>query len=332
MQEPQENSPTPITKPTASPIIETSSPEGGLANTALIQQIFMGPNGLRAGWRLAIYVAAFLVLLSAIFLVLPYLVPPSRGRVPPLWMFLVRECISLISAVLPAFVLARFEGRRFGDYGLPGKGAFGGRFWVGALWGIVAFSILILVMRGIGVFSFGALALHGSRMLKFAVFWAVLFLMVGLFEEFLTRGYTLFTLAQGMGFWPAAVLLSAAFGGFHLSNSGEGWMGASGAAAIGLFFSLTLRRTGNLWFAVGMHMSWDWSETYLYSVPDSGLVLPGHLLNSSFHGPMWLTGGSVGPEGSVLVLVLIAGMWVMFDRVYPAKIVAGTEASSTNRG
>jgi hypothetical protein len=45
--------------------------------------------------------------------------------------------------------------------------------------------------------------------------------------------------------------------------------------------------------------------------------VPGHLLNSSFHGPAWLTGGSVGPEGSVLVFVVIVAMWVLFDRIYP---------------
>jgi hypothetical protein len=44
--------------------------------------------------------------------------------------------------------------------------------------------------------------------------------------------------------------------------------------------------------------------------------VPGHLLNSSFHGSRWLTGGSVGPEGSVLVFVVIAAAWLLFDRLY----------------
>jgi hypothetical protein len=68
---------------------------------------------------------------------------------------------------------------------------------------------------------------------------------------------------------------------------------------------------------VGFHLSFDWGETFLYSVPNSGTVEPGHLLNSSFHGPMWLTGGSVGPEGSIFVFVLIALLWILLDRMYP---------------
>ena len=93
-------------------------------------------------------------------------------------------------------------------------------------------------------------------------------------------------------------------------------MGLSGAALIGLFFCLTLRRTGNLWFAVGFHASWDWGESFLYSVPDSGEKAPGHLLSSSFHGSPWLTGGSVGPEGSVFLFLVIALVFVAFDRIY----------------
>jgi CAAX protease family protein len=285
--------------------------------------VFIGPDGLRAGWRFAIYLAAFLALRFAFsFASRPLLPHPAHGQLPPLWAFLVDESGRLAAAIIPALALGRLENRPFGTYGLPLRGAFGKQFWIGMLWGFAAITVLLSVMRGAGAFYFGGLALHGVRVLKFAAFWGVLFLVVGLFEDFLFRGYTQFTLAQGMGFWPAALLLSAIFGALHLSNPGEAWVGALGASLIGLFFCLTLRRTGALWFAVGMHTAWDWSETFFYSVPDSGLVAPGHLLHSSFHGPRWLTGGSVGPEGSVLVFVIIALLWVVFDRVYPANASA----------
>ena len=53
--------------------------------------------------------------------------------------------------------------------------------------------------------------------------------------------------------------------------------------------------------------------------PDSGIVMPGHLLASSFHGPAWLTGGTVGPEGSAFDFVVFAILFVVFDRVYRMK-------------
>jgi membrane protease YdiL (CAAX protease family) len=145
----------------------------------------------------------------------------------------------------------------------------------------------------------------------------VLFLLTGLFEEFLVRGYSQWVLGQAMNFWPAAAFLSLAFGYIHGDNPGESKIGLVAAGLIGFFLCLTLRRTGDLWWAVGFHMAWDWGESYLYSVPDSGMLLPGHLINSSLHGPVWLTGGSTGPEGSYLVFVVIGALWVLFDRAYP---------------
>jgi len=68
---------------------------------------------------------------------------------------------------------------------------------------------------------------------------------------------------------------------------------------------------------VGFHAAWDWGETFFYSVPDSGTVFPGHLLSSSLHGAPWLSGGSVGPEGSVLCFVVIVLLAAAFDRMYP---------------
>ena len=153
--------------------------------------------------------------------------------------------------------------------------------------------------------------------------WAAVFLAVGFAEEFLFRGYLQFTLAEGMGFWPAALLLSLIFGAVHLHNPGEGVVGALSVFTIGMFLCLTLRRTGDLWLAIGWHAAFDFGETYLYSVPNSGLVMPGHLLAASLHGARWLTGGSVGPEGSVFSFAVLAVTFVAFDRVYrPRKEAA----------
>jgi len=52
-------------------------------------------------------------------------------------------------------------------------------------------------------------------------------------------------------------------------------------------------------------------------VPDSGQIAPRHLIRSSLHGPRWLTGGSTGPEASVLLFVVLLMVWIVFDRAYP---------------
>jgi uncharacterized protein len=306
-------------QPDSAPVIPLQQPMEPM------HTIFVGPQGLRAGWRLLLYVVMWRGLRMLLGVLLEDIEPHLAVKV---WLDMMTELGSFVVVAIPAVVMGWGEKRRFGDYGLPGRGAFGKSFWVGMVWGIVAITGLMLAIGGVGDFSLGRVALHGQRILKFAAFWGAFFVVVGLFEEFLLRGYTQFTLTQGIGFWPAALLLSTTFAALHFGNPGETWVGLLAVAAIGLLFCLTLRRTGNLWFAVGFHASWDWGESYLYSVPDSGQVLPGHLLNSSLHGPDWLTGGSVGPEGSYLVFVVIGALWVLFDWAYP-EVKYGANHSRT---
>ena len=289
------------------PVVE---PQPSFAN-----RVFIGPQGLRPLWRFLIYVLLFAACAFGFSLVLRGTVRPQSGQSNVVGQ-MVGEIVLLVSVIVPAIIMGIFEKRSLRDYGLPGRSAFGKHFWVGLFWGVAAVTVLIVGMRGAHAFYFGNLVLHGARLWKWALWWGIFFLFVGFFEEFSFRGYTQFTLTTGMGFWPAALLLSFLFGAIHLGNPGEAWVGGLSAGLIGLFLAFTLRRTGSLWWAVGFHQGFDWGETFLYSVPNSGMVTPGHLLNSYFHGPRWLTGGSIGPEGSVLVFVLILLLFVVFDRVY----------------
>ncbi len=275
--------------------------------------VFLGPKGIYPGIRWLTYLAMAWV----VFQVEGWLVMSLQSHLGVLWWRMIIEASMMLAAILPAFVMARIEDRPFGDFGLPARCAFGQKFWVGTLWGLTSLSALMLLLRVTGALEFGALQLHGARIWKFAAFYALLFLFAALFEDFLMRGYSQWVLSQGMSFWPTAAFLSAAFGYIHGRNPGETPTGLVAAGLIGFFFCLTLRRTGDLWWAVGFHMAWDWGESYLYSVPDSGSLLPGHLISSSFHGPDWLTGGSVGPEGSYLVFVVIGALWFVFNRAYP---------------
>jgi membrane protease YdiL (CAAX protease family) len=234
----------------------------------------------------------------------------------PIWRLIV-ESMMMLAAVVPAFLMARVEGHPFSDFGLPLRSAFHQGFWVGSLWGLGALTAMMLLLRASGAFQFGHLALHGVRVSKFAIYYAALFLATAFFEEFLLRGYSQWILSRAIKFWPAAICLSILFGYMHQGNPGEARTGLFAAGLIGFFLCFSLRRTGNLWWAVGFHMAWDWGESFLYSVPDSGALLPGHLLNSTMHGPDWLTGGSVGPEGSYLVFLVIAALWILFNRTYP---------------
>jgi membrane protease YdiL (CAAX protease family) len=298
-------------------------PPHGPRSTA--QVIFWNEHEFRAGWRLLIYLLfCMLFLMAETFLAMALHLPLiGRTGITPTSM-LVQEVSEAFAAVAAAVIMGMLEGRPFGVYGLPRSAAFGAKFWQGAAWGIVMIAANIFLIRAFHGYSFGGLALRGPAIAGYAALWGIVFLFVGFFEEFLFRGYTQFTLATGVGFWPAAILLSAGFGAVHLRNGGEDKVGALSVFVIAMFFCLTLRRTGNLWFAVGLHAAFDWGETFLFSAPDSGIVAPGHLFNASFQGPVWLTGGTVGPEGSVISFAVVAIAAAIFANVYkPEKPIIG---------
>jgi uncharacterized protein len=160
------------------------------------------------------------------------------------------------------------------------------------------------------------MGIHGATIISATAAWGMTFIVVGLAEEFAFRGYLQYTLTTGLGFWPSAILLSLLFGLAHRGNPGETKFGLLSVVIFGLLFCLFLRRTGNLWWAVGFHAGWDWGQTFFYGVPDSGILPYHNLLNCSFSGPAWLTGGSVGPEASVFTPIVLGVVAVLFVRAY----------------
>ena len=88
----------------------------------------------------------------------------------------------------------------------------------------------------------------------------------------------------------------------------------------GLFWCYTLWRTGTLWFAIGFHAMSDYADMVLFAQPNTGnhgQSLTGHLLNISYHGPEWLTGGPRGTEASALEFLILAILFLAFERAYP---------------
>jgi uncharacterized protein len=296
------------------------SPEGSPQSSPppAESRVFQSQSLLFVFLRICLYIALATGISFALQWIMATLLTAERSLYSPKTL-LIAEGSSLAGAFAAAAVMSRLERRSFGDYGLPARGAFGKLFWQGALFGLAEISAVIGAIATLGSYHFGPLAIHGADLLRWAAFWGAFFVLVGLYEEFAFRGYVQFSLAQALRFWPAAVLLSVAFGLVHITNPGESKLGVAGVMLTGLLWCFTLRRTGNLWFAVGMHASFDFGETFLYSVPDSGVVFPGHLSNATLAGPGWLTGGSAGPEASLCDFIVLLVLFYVFHRLYPAR-------------
>ncbi|HEX9198452.1 MAG TPA: type II CAAX endopeptidase family protein, partial [Acidobacteriaceae bacterium] len=299
--------------------------DGGAASPPLPRppvNVFFGPDGLRAIWGIGIFLALVEVLRYCVVPVVGTLVASSSGSsglIPPSQVLAYTAAV-LVCVLLATWIMAKIEGRPIAPYGFRPQRAVR-NFCAGLAWGVALLSLLIVVLRATGLLVFDARLLFGGSIVRYGFTWLAGFLLVGLLEELMSRAYLQFTLARGLsgifrrlfgaahanglGFWTAALILSFAFGLGHQSNPGESPLGLLSAGLAGLLFCLSLWRTGSLWWAIGFHTSWDWAQSFLYGVPDSGLMIQGHLYATHAVGRPYLSGGLTGPEGSLFLMPVI---------------------------
>jgi membrane protease YdiL (CAAX protease family) len=310
-----------------------------------LRRLFLGDDGLRAGWSLLLFVIMFGVLIAGahsamlrLHLIHPTAANAANAEMTPR-RTVVGEAVGFAALALAAFFMSLIERRPFGRYGLTATRALPD-FAMGLLWGMTMLSVLIGCLLATHTIVFAGLALHGPLAFTFAAKWALVFLLVGLFEEFLFRGYIQYTVSRGVagitramdihnrhahliGFLVAAFIFSIVFFTLaHIGNQGETFEGIFAVALAGATFAFSLWRTGTLWWAIGFHTSWDWAQSYLYGTPDSGNLAAGHLLISHHQGSAFLSGGSAGPEGSIFVIptLLLTALIIHFTlprRTYP---------------
>jgi len=136
-----------------------------------------------------------------------------------------------------------------------------------------------------------------------ALIWAVGFFGIGLFEETLFRGYFYKRLNEAAPFPTAIVVTSLLFGLAHMSSGFDAGLALFDAVWVAGILAISIQLTGSLWWAIGFHAAWDWTESYVLGAADSGIRAEGALFHADPAGPVWLSGGASGPEGSVLTFV-----------------------------
>jgi membrane protease YdiL (CAAX protease family) len=294
-----------------------------------LEWTFLNTDGLRAGWSLALFLVLYylfsfpagILVLSIFGNINPRDFNPMTG--------IGNEVIQLLPLLGAWAVMARIEQRRISAYYLDRNRslAYGA---VGIASGFASLSLLIGGLFWGHWIKFGSPALSGAAVLGFGAVWAVVFLMTGLFEEGGFRCYLQFTLTRGfggggVGFWCAAALISVCFGAVHLSNSDESLTGILCAVAVGFVFCVSIRLTGSAWWAIGFHAAWDWAETFFYGTPDSGIVPQGHWLTTTPVGNALWSGGTTGPEGSLLFLPVSAGVVLLLFALYGRRGLGGAD-------
>jgi len=296
-----------------------------------LRGIFLNNRGvLRAAWRFVLFLALYIVAGGVLDRVLTRIHFPNRAFFWPSFLLNYLVDFGFVAAI--AWLMSWIGKEKFSSYGLPATREAAMLFGKGLIWGAVPSALILIPIYLAGGCEFRGLALHGKELLFSAAGWGAAMLAMGFVEEFLFRGYALKTLGESVGFWPAAIFLSSIFGLVHLLfKPHEDCIDPISVALYGVFWCLTLRRTGSLWFAVGFHAASDYADMILFAEPNSGndgKPPVGHLLDVRFHGPDWLTGGPRGTEASLLVFVVLAGLFYFFNRAYPPKVAMQSDSDA----
>ncbi len=123
-------------------------------------------------------------------------------------------------------------------------------------------------------------------------------------EEFIFRGILFRIMEQTWGTYKALIISALIFGLLHLSNENANFVMFLSATSGGLMLCMAYVLTKNLWFPIVLHSGWNFVQIF-WGTNVSGVDIFGTFINAKIEGPEWLTGGSVGIEGSYLCVVLV---------------------------
>lgn len=134
----------------------------------------------------------------------------------------------------------------------------------------------------------------------------VLLILAGAFEELVYRGYAFQTLLRGISPILPILFLSVFFALGHWNNPSRTVFSTINTILAGIWLSVAYLKTRSLWFPTALHVGWNYVMGALFGLPVSGLFIPQHpILVSTCEAPLWLTGGSYGPEGGAAATVVI---------------------------
>jgi membrane protease YdiL (CAAX protease family) len=223
----------------------------------------------------------------------------------PFWI-LLSAILMLIAAYGSYWLYVRvFEKRPLTELSFPGAPR---ELGAGILFGAALFTLVVGILWLLGSYHIAGINSITALMPILAVS-----LVSGLAEEILFRGILFRIPEESLGSWIALILSGLIFGAVHLANPNATLFGALAIALeAGLMLGAAFMLTRRLWFAVGIHFAWNFTQGGIYGVNVSGGAFTG-LLESNLSGPEWLSGGAFGAEASVVaVIVCLAAFALLY--------------------
>ena len=153
--------------------------------------------------------------------------------------------------------------------------------------------------------------LHGNLDFSVGKFYPVYLLVTFLFvliqsgsEEMLCRGYLYGALRERYPVWVAVAANSLLFGVLHLFNPGVTALSVLNIVLIGVALSLVMVVRESLWMAIAIHTMWNFTQSILFGLPNSGIVSEGSFLHLEAASGSLFYDAAFGVEGALSALVV----------------------------
>jgi hypothetical protein len=254
-------------------------------------------------------------LLGIFSLPLELLSPRLPGLSPPI--ILLGSSVIAFLAITISVVLARrtLDRRSFTSLGIKWTGLGRRDMLVGIGLSGLIMGIVYLIEWAAGWLRFEGFAwqIHSwGWVLGGLLGSAMVFILVGWYEELYFRGYLLQNLGDGLNMAWGVSLSSATFALAHALNPNLTWEALLGLFISGLFLAYGYLRTRQLWLPIGLHIGWNFFEGSVFGFPVSGVAYF-RLIEHSSIGPRLATGGEFGPEAGLIILpAMLIGAVLIF--------------------
>jgi membrane protease YdiL (CAAX protease family) len=283
---------------------------------------------LRAPWRLLFAAVLFVLVAAATVLALQILREATAiggllvGLAPATRPLVLNALVGAVIVVSLLGIAWTIDRRRLSDYGL----GIDREWWLDLAFGLgvggAAMTAVVLAGIAGGWFVVETVSLSTDILPQLAGLAAV-FLIVGIYEELLVRGYLLTNLAEGIRWFDrvsapiaagvATLLSSLVFGVLHAMNPNATLLSTVIISAAGVMLALGYLYTGELAIPIGVHITWNAFQGLVYGLPVSGARLPVSLVETTSRNPAILSGGTFGPEAGLLGLggVVLAAIGIL---------------------
>lgn len=296
-------------------------------------KIFTNRYGeVRSGWKIALTLILMFALMNVVSIFIGIvigIIASAKGNIAELSAIESSPLFFSIAIILQNFAFIgssmimwkAFEKNKFRFMGLTNIKKGYKELVVGLLLGAITITVVGVILLLIGEVTL-VNSLSNPNISYELLSGLIAFIAVGFGEEIFGRAYCMSVLKQTRNKYIVLGVSAAIFAAMHLWNSGISFLALINLFLVGILFGYMFMKSGNVWMPIGFHITWNYFQGYVLGFQVSGNEVRGiYQLNNV--GNTFFNGGTFGPEGGIIVTVILIITFFIVGAYYKDKNIDG---------